>query len=360
METYKTESIKESNQNTFQMGKKISLNSGYGAIGNTSFIEYFSVPVARAITAGGMLINKYTTAFVNKKLNELLGTHSERFIVYGDTDSIYICLDKFRDIIGITEDMDRDAKIDIVDKFEKEVLSPFIKTVCERMCKLVNGREQRMFWEREVICLSGGIFQAKKKYCLLADDNEGVRYSKPKLKITGLASKVSKTPDLVVPWLEESYKKAIEGDFEGLKTYVSERKKEYKNMDISDIAGSSSVKEIAKWIIDFDDMIVKSGCPFHVRASILHNHIVSKLESTYIDHIEEGDKIKIINLKLQNPFNASGSYKYLAFKENWPKEFEQYRRYIDFNKMFETVYEDQLQLLLDVVGETTKRTAALW
>lgn len=81
-----TQGIKEANQNTFQMGSKIAMNSGYGAIGNNSFTEYFSVPVARAITAGGMLINKYTTAFVNRMLTDLLGKKFD-FIVYGDTDS---------------------------------------------------------------------------------------------------------------------------------------------------------------------------------------------------------------------------------------------------------------------------------
>lgn len=276
-------------------------------------------------------------------------------------NSIYITLDKFRDIIGINKDMDRDTQIDLVDKFEKEVLSPFIKTVCERMCKLVNGREQRMFWEREVICMDGGIFQAKKKYCLLADDNEGVRYPKAKLKVTGLASKVSKTPDLVVPWLEESYKKAIRGEFDELRKYVKEKKAEYKNLPITDISSSSSVKEIDKWIIDRDNMIVKSGCPFHVRASILHNTLVSKMESTYIENIEEGDKIKIVNIRERNPFSADGKFKYLAYKEEWPEQFNDYVKLIDYNKLFQSVFEDQLQLLLDVVGETTKtESVALW
>lgn len=359
MEIYHKEDNLEATQGTFQMGRKIQLNSGYGAIGNSSFVEYFDPLIARAITAGGMLINKYTTEFINKKLSEIYG-EKKKFIVYGDTDSVYICLDSLRDKIGITEEMTRDEQINIVDKFEKEVLSPFIKTVCERMCKLVNGREQRMFWEREVICLDGGIFQAKKKYALLADDNEGVRYPSAKLKVTGLASKVSKTPDLVVPWLEESYKKAIRGEFDELRAYIKERKAEYKQLPVSDIAGSSSVKEIHKWVINVDDLLVKSGTPYHVRASILHNNLVSKMEGSNLSFIDEGDKIKIINIVPNNPFSADGKFKYLAFLEEWPQEFEQYRNLIDYNKLFTTVFEDQVQLFLDAVDETTKKKVALW
>lgn len=519
MELYEVESNKESESNTFQMGEKILANSGYGAIGNDSFLEYFDSRIARAITASGMLINKYVTEFINRFIASLSPDAPKKAVVYGDTDSVvgstlvsvngvsrpieevynelkgtietrgvdnfikhvtesvktpsvntenkveekqinyvmkhkvkkqgyrltvggesvvvtcdhslivmrngslksvkpsevmkgdkfvkisneteleiyddfqlecigeiddwvydievddnhnffgndilvhnsvYVSFDGLQSYMGLEESMERDEKIEVFDKFMKAEIVPKIAEYSTDMCGLVNGREQRMFWEREVLCLEGGIFQAKKMYALIVDDNEGVRYPKPKLKVTGLHSKKSTTPDLVVPWLENAYTLAIKGEFDELKNYIKERKQVYKDLPIEDIAISSSVNQIGKWVINFDNYVLKSGVPYHVRASVIHNLLI-KRNNIPKPFIEEGSKIKIINIKEQNEFDPSGKTKYLAFPDTgWPEEFDEYRKYIDYSKLFEKVFEQPCQLFLDAVGETTKQVNALW
>lgn len=361
MELYALESTLESQRNTFQMGEKIILNSGYGAIGNTSFKEYFDPRVARAITAAGALINKFVTAYVNRNLGELKGTPNVRSVVYGDTDSIYVTLDGLQSHIGLSDSMTRDEKVDAVDKWEKQYLAPLISNISEEMCVLVNGREQRMFWAREVLCLDGGIFQAKKKYALLVDDNEGVRYDKQKIKVTGLDSKKSTTPDLVVPWLEEAYILTIQGKFEEMRKYVKQRREEHRNLPLDEIAAAKGVNDISKWIVDEDNLIFKSRVPYHVRASVLHNVLLKRHGVTHRPFIEEGSKIRILNIKAENEFDSTGKTKYIAFPDTgWPSEFDQYRKYIDYKLSFATVFEDPLQLLLNVVGESTVEVNTLW
>lgn len=78
----------ESNSNTSQMGVKILMNAGYGAIGNSWLKEYYDPRIARAITAAGELINKWVTKHTNATLREMSGLTNHKFVVYGDTDSV--------------------------------------------------------------------------------------------------------------------------------------------------------------------------------------------------------------------------------------------------------------------------------
>ena len=57
----------------------------------------------------------------------------------------------------------------------------------------MNAYEQKMFMAREAIA-SKGMWTAKKRYVLNVYDNEGVRYTTPKLKVMGLEAVKSSTP----------------------------------------------------------------------------------------------------------------------------------------------------------------------
>ncbi|MGL4353007.1 MAG: DNA polymerase domain-containing protein, partial [Aeromonas popoffii] len=92
IERYKQAKFKVSAKNTGQMGVKILLNAGYGAIGNRWFKEYYDPDIARAITACGELTNKWVTKYLTEDLRNYANTPGFRYVVYGDTDSIYLCL----------------------------------------------------------------------------------------------------------------------------------------------------------------------------------------------------------------------------------------------------------------------------
>ena len=69
-----------------QMGLKILMNSGFGAISNPYFC-LFDLRIASAITTGGQTATKFMGSYLERELNQKLGTNDKRWI-YGDTDSV--------------------------------------------------------------------------------------------------------------------------------------------------------------------------------------------------------------------------------------------------------------------------------
>jgi len=136
----------EAKFDNLQMGLKILLNGGYGAVGNKAFL-YYMVENAEAITTSGQLVNRWTGIRIDNFLKEIFSIKSTSW-TYGDTDSLYFTIKPFVDTLNIN---DKQKLIDTVDQFCEEVLSPKFKEVCQNLSDYLNCYEQRMFWDREVI-----------------------------------------------------------------------------------------------------------------------------------------------------------------------------------------------------------------
>jgi len=247
------------------------------------------------------------------------------------------------------ETLDRHTQVEKIDEYEKTVMQPAIERFCTDMCNTVNGFEQRMFWEREVICVDGGIIQAKKRYALLVDNSEGVQYPHPKLKVKGLESNKSSTPEICVPWLKNCYELAIRNDPNAIYEAVKEYKTKYFSLAPADIATSSSVANVNKYR-DGNTWNCIKGTPYQARAAITHNRLIEELNSE-TPLIADGSKIMIATLKDGNPYNSG----YIAFQGYWPSEFEEpVKPWIDYAGNFEKSFLSPVQLFLDAVGMSTK------
>lgn len=350
-EEYRKFSRLVSTKNTGQMGVKIVMNAGYGAIGNRWFKEYYDPEIARAITASGELINKWITHFITQDLREMSGDGARRFVVYGDTDSIYLDLTPFEKSEGWVDMKSDEEYCEAVDLFEREKIQPLISAHCEKMAELVNAFEQRMFWGREVICRQGGVFQAKKRYALLVNNSEGVQYPKPKLKITGLESKKSTTPEVCVPWLEEIYKLAILNDEEKIFERVKEYRAAYLALPPEEISIASSVSAVNKYRVNPNSWETTKGAPYQATSALLHNRLIEEAHGS-TPLIQDGAKILIASLKERNPWGKNN----IAFQGFWPEEFgERVKQYVDYEGNFEKSFLQPSQLLLDAVKMTTKK-----
>lgn len=325
-----------------QMSYKTLLNSCYGAIGNEYF-RFYNVDMAEAITISGQLSIQWVQKKVNSYLNRIFKTKDINYIVAGDTDSFYMTLKSFVDIVVGDKDVPKEKIVDIIDEFFEKKIQPVIDKAYKELKEYMNAFEQQMFMKREVIA-DRGFWRAKKNYALNVYDSEGVRYEKPKLKILGIEAIKSSTPEFCRDALKESIRIILQESEENLQKYVADRKKEFLKSDLDDIAFPRGLSDYMKWHTDVD-FCFKSKTPIHVKGAISYNRLLNKkkLEGSY-RKITDGEKIKFIYLKNPNPLHSN----VISWPDILPPEFD-LDKYIDYSLQFDKSFVGPLKSITDPI-----------
>jgi DNA polymerase elongation subunit (family B) len=331
--------------NNFQLVRKIQLNSAYGAVGN-EFFRYYSTELAEAVTLTGQLIIQYIAIQLNEFINDAVGTKNYDYVVYSDTDSVYLNMEPI--VKKFCANKSTEDKINYIDNSCKKIITPFIEKQFDRMAKCMNAFESRINMEREVIA-DKGIWVAKKRYMLNVWDSEGIRYSKPKQKIMGIETSRSSTPEIVRKKLKESIEIILNKTEEDLIEFVFDFRKQFMALSPEEIASPRSVNGLNKY--KDKDQIYKKGTPIAVKGALLYNYHLSKKNLTKkYNKIFEGEKIKFIYLKKPNPIAGfKGDECVIAFPNKIPKEFA-LESFIDYNTQFEKTFIDPLTNIIDTIG----------
>ena len=330
-----------SKYNNIQMAKKISLNSAYGAIGNVWF-RYYDLLVAEAITTSGQLSIRWIERAVNQYLNDVLKTDRKDYVIASDTDSIYVCFDRLVGMV-FTKEQETEKVIRFLDDVARKKLEPFIKKSYQSLHEYVNSYEQKMEMSREVIA-DKGIWTAKKRYILNVWDNEGVQYKEAQLKIMGIEAVKSSTPAPCREKIKQGLKIIMSGTEKELNVFIQEFRKEFMELPPEDIAYPRSVNGLSKFS-DPSQLFAK-GAPIHCKGAILYNHLVrkNKLGNKY-PFIQEGDKIKFINLKQPNIYQCSA----ISFITKLPKELD-FHKSVDYDVQFEKSFIEPLNFILTKIN----------
>lgn len=333
--------------NNRQMAVKILMNSLYGAMGNPYF-RYYELAIAMGITLSGQLTIKWGEKAVNKYVQKLLEDEKDRVIAM-DTDSLYICLGdvvkKFKPNATTTE------IIDFLDEACNGPLQTVIDKAYKSLHKTMGSYVPRMVMKRENIG-ERAIWTAKKRYLMNVWDSEGVRYSEPHLKMTGIEAVKSSTPQVCKDKFEEVFKIIMTNDESKTQKFIKDFKEEFKSLPPVDIAFPRGVSDIDKWWTGID---FRSGTPINSRAAIVHNNMIDKhnLNSVY-EKIKGGDKIKFLYLKKPNPTQQH----VVGFKEDLPVEFGLHK-FVDVDEQFNKTFLDPLNIILDAINWTAKPQANL-
>ena len=330
-----------SKYNNIQMAKKISLNSAYGAIGN-SWFRYFDLLVATAITASGQLSIRWIEKALNAYLNKILETDKEDYVIASDTDSVYITFDTLvSKVFG--EGTETNKIISFLDKVAKDKLEPFINRSYSELAEVVGAYEQKMNMSREVIA-DKGIWTAKKRYILNVHDSEGVRYKKPHLKIMGIEAVKSSTPAPCRAKIKEALDIIMNGDEKELNTFIQDFREDFMELSPEDIAYPRSCNGVLKYTDDAS--LFKKGAPIHVKGSILYNYLIKKhkLRNRYPD-ILEGDKIRFLHLRQPNIYQST-AFSFITFM---PKELD-IKPLIDYDIQFEKSFVEPLKFITDKIN----------
>lgn len=334
---------------TLEQAIKVTLNSGYGAVTNAYF-RYFDIRIGEGITTSGQLASRWVARKLNEFMNKSLKTQDIDYVIYSDTDSIYLSLEKF--IEGYATDKSTEERIKIMNKFCISVIQPFIDKSYDELAEYMNSYAQMMKMKLEVIADSG-IFYKRKKYLLNVHSSEGVVYAKPKLKIKGLSMIQSSTPAICRQALRESVSIALSGSQSEIQKFVETAKSNFFNSSIDQIASTKSANNLAQYT--GTNTLYTKGVPLHVRGALVYNHHLKRLglDKKY-ELIKEGEKIKYVYLKMPNPFCEN----VIAFPGIFPKEFK-LEQYIDFETQFEKVFLSALEDLIEPMGWTTQKVSTL-
>ena len=340
-----------SRYHNLQLVKKIVLNSLYGATGNASF-RFYQNDYAEGITLHGQLAIRWVANDINNYINKTLKTENKEYVVYCDTDSVFVSLDGLvKSVFGNSKDVHKIT--DFVNKVCSETLEKIIEDSFERLKNYTNSYVNQMKMKRENIC-DTAIFLAKKKYIMNVYDSEGFRYDEPKLYIKGVEAVRSSTPGSCREKIKDSLNIIMQGTNEELILFIDKFRNDFKKMSFEEIAFPRGCNNIEKYS-NGDMKLYKDGVPMHVRAAIVYNDLLRKnnLNKRYAT-IKEGEKIKFCYMKLPNTFQEN----VIACNGELPPELN-LDRFIDYSVQFDKAFLEPIKSITKAINWTTEEVSTL-
>ena len=327
---------KISSYHSLQLALKVLLNSGYGAMSNPYF-QYFDERLSSSITLSGQAAIKY----IAKKLQEFF---MKEFlydpIVYMDTDSVYLQLKPIAEKLE-RKGMNDNQIVDIIADFCDGIVQKKIDEYMDIFAKCCGCKENLLKMKREKIS-KAGIWTAKKRYALHVIDEEGIRYSTPKLSITGLEIVRSTTPDWVAEKLNKVVEMLLEKESEeNLVDFIVKTKSEFMKVSIDEIAQVMGITDFDKFVMSGGYV---KGTPKHVKAAYNHNKYV-KEKGMGLKLLGNGDKIKFIDL-VGNPYG----FETIGWDSNLSFPFDDLVKYIDRSSIWHKTFEKPVASLLQSIG----------
>lgn len=303
------------------------MNAEYGALAN-KFFRYFDTRLASAITLTGQLAIRWIEKYLNENLDSKYGV----YVIYQDTDSIAVSLEKVsKAILKKTPNIKGLELSRKIDKFCERHIAPIIKEGYEALSTYLNCDENKFVMKREKIAETA-FWTNKKRYAMSVYNNEGVEYTDPKISVVGLDVVRSTTPQKVKEYLTEIINILLTEPPNRLKDYVRAVEKKYFKLNSNDISMSVGINGLTK---NFDERtgLCKNRTPIYVRGAIAYNKYVES-QNLIKTHplIEEGEKAKYVYLKTPNPLGTH----VLAYPRSFP--FKQLEKYIDYKKQFEVTF----------------------
>jgi len=333
-----------------QQVRKIALNSAYGALANQYF-AFFDPNLAEAITMTGQLVIKTAEKTINKWMNDVLKTEDKDYVIAMDTDSVYITFD---DLVSqvFPEDTDKGKICDFLNTIGQDKVEQVLAKGYDELADYTNAFQQKMQMGREVIA-DRGIWTAKKRYILNVFDNEGVRYETPKLKMMGIETAKSSTPQWVRGKLTDAFKVVMNGTEEELWDFVETARKDFRNLPVEDMASPRGCNNLQNY--KDTSMIYGKGTPIHVRGALLYNHELEKknIHKRY-ELIMNSDKIRFTYLTLPNPINEN----VISFPNVLPRELD-LNKYVDYDMQFDKSFIEPLKAVIGLIGWNVEPVASL-
>jgi len=266
------------------------------------------------------------------------------FITYIDTDSLYICMGKWLEHMGIDminfEKLDIQKRIKYIQEIAKEVENYININSFEKTQKVHHNSQVDDFkinFEQEKIALSG-LFCKKKKYATwtLLDGGKW----KDSMSVTGLEIIRSDSPEIVKPKIKHILELILKRKpDEEIKSLYTQYKKELFLATPEEIAENKGINKLDKYVSGYE---CKKGTPHQLRGVANFKFLIDKL-NIIADIPQAGEKSKVVYLQKNKYKKFSASFK------KWPKEFDQNNIKVDYTKMIENNFIKKIKLFLTIL-----------
>ena len=346
---------------TAQQVKKILLNSYYGATGSP-FFSLYSKYLAQATTLTGQCLIRTVSEHISKFIDISIGAKNpdpNKYTIAGDTDSGYFELFPIYEhfVLNKGKQFDADKRTDFYDTVCKAIEEKAIEPTLKELSSSLDSYQNCLNMKREVICAGSdktgycGFWVAKKRYALRVNDNEGLRYEHPHLKIMGLAQVQSSTPKICRDNLSEATRLMIEEGPEAVRDYIKKVEQNFMSKPVEEIALPRSVSDVLKYTENGRPI---KGTPVQSKAAINHNYLADKLGlEKSVQKIRDGEKLKFLYLD-RNPYG----FDVIGFRDKLPKEFE-LERFVNKETHFEKAFLKPLSDMMEACGWSVKEISTL-
>lgn len=252
-----------------------------------------------------------------KKIIKIEEVTHEDYVVYVDTDSVYVKMEPLFSIDGSTSDEEKknSTKENLTEISNK--INEFYKVA---MVRMFNSTDNRIKIAPDVVA-KAAFWIKKKKYAMQKVYDMELGKDIDKLEVKGLDVVRSSFPKKFRGFMETLLQHILNNTpKKEVDTFVLDFKKQIKDFEIQDVAKNTSVKfvsgEDAKQKIDFNP---KGREPFHFirgstaqcKATLAYNDMLKHFKCKETEPVFSGGKIKWVYLK-DNSFGLDG----LAFKDD--------------------------------------------
>tara|TARA_B100001059_G_C17775915_1_gene551245 strand:- start:776 stop:1537 length:762 start_codon:yes stop_codon:yes gene_type:complete len=247
--------------------------------------------------------------------------------------------------------------VEFLNKASEEIILPFIKKQYDELASMMNAYENKMVMDRECIA-DKGVWTAKKRYMMQVFDSEGIRYDEPKLKIMGIETTRSSTPQVVRNALKKAIDLILTTNEDTVIQFIDDFRNTFNNFDPEDIAFPRGVNGMEKY--QDTSMIYTKSTPIAVKGSLIYNYYLNELNlGKKYRKIIDGDKIKFLHLKSPNPLGGiAGTDQVVAFPNSLPKEFGLIE-FIDYDTQFGKSFLEPIKNILEKIGWNHEHVSTL-
>lgn len=360
---------------------KLVMNSGYGGSSHVAF-DFFNIYLANDITGEARnlihMMESHIPQYVQDNWLKMTDLHkklgvkikknvdtSKPFIqlIYGDTDSLYMCYEGLINSIEGVEKMSFDEKIRVLVNFNTMFLNEHNRQFMDEYFKSRHCRSMVHEFELETVAKSGIWLDVKKRYAQILAWKDGKYYDEDDLpmKVKGLEIIKSSYPAQTRKALKRLVRSLLEYNGEKgsqlthyLNRLVQQEKETWMSAPLEDVCGNTSVNNYMKYIVSDDKptgVEVGKGCPFAVRGLATYNNI--RQVHNLIGDPLYGGKMKYYIIKPKTARKKNQQEQFFCFQaSNYPDWASDWAP-IDRLAMFERCTLDPFNRILSAIGQKT-------